>query len=78
VSAAQAVDDALALTVTFDQPREAKFGEVLAGHGGAAAGGLGEGGDVVFGLAQRPQHPRIYEDVDTRGGEDTAETRTSP
>ena len=57
VGAAEPVNDALAVALSFDQSGEAQFGQVLAGDRGPAGRDRGEGGDVEFGIAQRPQHP---------------------
>ena len=56
VPAAEAVHDTLALSLAFDQAGEAQLGQVLAGHRGSALGDGCEAGDVVFGVAQGPQH----------------------
>src|SRR6266542_5688312 len=56
MSAAEAVYDALAVSLALDQAGEAQFRQVLAGDRGAALGDGGEAGDVEFGVAQRPQH----------------------
>jgi hypothetical protein len=57
VPAAQAVDDALTLSLSVDEAGEAQFRQVLARDGGSAFGDGGEAGDVEFGVAQRPEHP---------------------
>ena len=56
MSAAEAVYDALAVSLALDQAGEAQFRQVLAGDRGAALGDGGEAGDVEFGIAQCPEH----------------------
>jgi len=56
----QAVHDAPAVTGAFDEPGEAQFGQMLAGHGWSTTGHRGEGSDVGFVFTKLPQdpHPR--------------------
>ena len=56
VPAAEAIHDPLAVTLPFDEPGEAEFGQVLAGHGWPAARDRSEAGDVELRTTQRPQH----------------------
>lgn len=56
MSAAEAIDDPLALTLPFDQSGEPKLGQVLAGHRRPAARDSGETGHIQLGVAQCPQH----------------------
>ena len=57
VTSAQPVQDPATIAVGVHQAGETEFGQVLAGDGGAASRGPGEGRDVRFGVTQGPQHP---------------------
>jgi hypothetical protein len=57
MGAAQPIDDPTTVAATLDEASKAELREMLAGHSCTTAGRFGEGRNVNFSLAQRPQQP---------------------
>ena len=54
MSAAEAIYDASSVSFALDEAGEAELGEMLASHGWAAPGDLGQRGDVGVAVAECP------------------------
>lgn len=71
VAAAQAVEDAPAVSSGVDQAGQAELGQMLAGDGLATVGGGSERGDVLLAVTHCPQHPdagRVAEQRESERG----------
>ncbi len=57
MGSAEAIDDPTSVAATLDEASKAELREMLAGHSCTTASRLGEGRNVSFTLAERPQQP---------------------